>query len=188
MPKSITLFNVFLSSPAENHSMSRKLARLLLSPPLYFSYGQFGVIDRDSDLHGLYWEERHNSQGFARRDSIACFRTLAVHGYTDVSVALGPYEPAANYDRVISVPFHVRSGIVAVEGPEEVNLVKRNVELAPGNYRLTAAQQYAAAEGREETIDLYFERVDEPLKRSEVLLADEELNPVYPLLETADEP
>jgi hypothetical protein len=35
---------------------------------------------------------------------------------------------------------------------------------------------------------LYFERVDEPLKRSELLLADEELNPVYPLLETADEP
>jgi hypothetical protein len=132
--------------------MSRKLARSVLSPSLYFSYGQFCVIDRDSDLHGLYWEERHYSQGFATRDSIACFSALAQHGYADVSVALGPYEPAANHDRVISVPFHMRSGLVAVEGPEEVNLVKRNVELAPGNYRLTAAQQYAAAEGREEII------------------------------------
>jgi hypothetical protein len=70
-----------------------------------------------------------------------------------------------------------------IHGPDEIS-IDRGLELMPGNYRLVAAQYVIWDE--EEGIDLFFEPLPEPLDRSEILVADDALNPSYPLMETAE--
>lgn len=83
------------------------------------------------------------------------------------------------------MPFAVASGKIIVDGPEETETGReRNFTLAPGNYRLFAAQRVTGDET--EAIDLFFESVSVPLERSAILVADDALNPPTPLLETAD--
>jgi hypothetical protein len=108
-----------------------------LSPRLYFSYGQFLVYDRDVKAPGCRWTDEHTSQGFARRESTVCFRTLLEFGYADVSYCEGPFQPEVEYERVIAVPFFVSSGTVVIDGPDEVS-VGRTFTLPAGNYRLVA--------------------------------------------------
>jgi hypothetical protein len=66
------------------------------------------------------------------------------------------------------------------------------VTVPPGHYRLTAAQwlvegeELVEWEEEEQAIDLFFEPLAEPLRTSAILIADAELNPPTPLLETAD--
>src|SRR5437867_205072 len=113
-------------------------ARASLSPRLYFSYGQFLVYDQGVPAPGCLWTHGHTAQGFARRGSTVCFRTLLEYGYADVTYELGPFPRDSSYDRVIAVPFLVTTGRVVVDGPEERD-VGRIVPLPIGDYRLTAA-------------------------------------------------
>lgn len=149
---------------------------------LYFSYNQFMVHDA-TVLPGLLWTEQHYLQGFSRRESIVCFGTLAEFGHADLEVISGVYQPLPEYERVISVPFYCSSGKVRVQGPEEE---KRVFDIAIGHYRLTAAQILESED--EEIIDLFFEAISTPLGHSEIIVADEELNPFYPLVESAEDP
>jgi len=153
-----------------------------LSPRLYFSYSQFMVYDQSVRLPGCAWTDDHTAQGFARRESTVNFNTPLEFGYADVAVALCAYQPREEYERVIAVPFLVTSGKVIVEGPEEIK-PERSIALPPGNYRLVAAQRVAGDE--EESIDLFFELLTQPLERSAVLAADKALNPLPILLESA---
>jgi hypothetical protein len=155
--------------------------KTILSPRLYFSYSQFMIYDQDVKLPGCSWTDEHSAQGFARRDSTVNFNTPLEFGYANVTVSHDIYEPRKEYERVIAVPFLVTSGLVIVEGPEETT--ERNIKLPPGNYRLVAAQHITGVE--EEAIDLFFELLTKPLERSEVLIADEALNPSVPLIELA---
>jgi hypothetical protein len=150
---------------------------------MYFSYTQFMVFDHSIDLPGCAWTEAHSAQGFARRESAVCFNSILEFGDADISVIRGAYDLTDQYDRVISVPFTVTSGKVAVEGPEECD-VNRVIELRNGVYRLVAAQR--VVNDTAEEIDLYFELLQAPLQQSEVLVADENLNPPEKLLEVAD--
>jgi len=154
----------------------------VLSPSLYFSYGQFLVYDESVDLPGCDWTEEHSAQGFARRESVVNFSTLLEFGESDVTVYRGTYVPRKEYERVVAVPFHVVTGVIVVEGVEEA-MIDRRILLPPGHYRLTAAQYVIGDE--EEVIELYFEPRAYPLERSEILLADEALAPPTPLVETA---
>lgn len=141
------------------------------------------VFDRDVQLPGCEWTDAHGSQGFARRESVMNFGMLEEFGHAVVLVRDRAYEPRDYYVRVIAVPFLVTSGQVKIEGPEE-HPIERQLELSPGNYRLTAAQFIIWDE--EQGIDLFFEKLAEPLERSEVLVADEWLDPILPLCETAE--
>jgi hypothetical protein len=157
-----------------------------IAPTLYFSYSSFAVYDQAVPLSGLDWKEAHVGQGFARRDSVVNFGALLEFGHAFVLVRNAAYEPRSYYERVIAVPFLVTSGRVQIDGPEEYP-IDRGVDLTPGNYRLIAAQYVihdVDLEG-EEGIDLFFEPLAARLERSEILIADDELNPTYPLLETA---
>lgn len=156
---------------------------IILSPKLYFSYSQFMVYDQCVRLPGCAWTDKHTAQGFARRESSVCFNTPLEFGLADVSVFLAAYQKQKNYDRVIAVPFLVQSGKVIVDGPEELD-VDRTIALRLGNYRLTVAQCLLAED--KEAVDVFFEAVECPLARSEILLADEALDPPTPLIETAD--
>jgi hypothetical protein len=156
-----------------------------LPPPMYFSYGQFMVFDKSVKLPASEWTETHFAQGFARRTNSICFRTLFEFGDADVSASRSTFVPRDDYVRVIAVPFHVESGTVVVGGPEEFD-DERTLDLAPGHYRLVAAQAVAGEEN--EVVDLFFEAVSRPLRSSEILVADEDLDPPSPLLEHAEVP
>jgi hypothetical protein len=158
--------------------------KLSLSPRLYFSYSQFDVYDQNIRLGGCAWTDEHTAQGFARRESIVNFGTLLEFGYADVVVRRSSYEPRDDYERVIAVPILITSGRVIVHGPEETETGReRNFALPPGHYRLVAAQRVTGDD--EEAIDLFFEPVTQPLEQSEVLVADDALDPPTPLIETA---
>ena len=154
-----------------------------LLPKLYFSYSQFMVYDQSIQLPGCNWTEEHTAQGFARRESVVNFSTLREFGYANVAVSRDAYHPQREYQRVIGVPFLVTSGKVVVDGPEETT-IERSFPLPPGHYRLIAAQ--CAIGDEEEVIDLYFEPLTKALERSIILVADEELRPPTPLIETAE--
>jgi len=158
-------------------------AKTLLQPRLYFSYRQFFVYDFSVDTPGSIWTDAHSAQGFARRESAVSFGTLLEFGYADVSYRRDPFQPYEAYERVIAVPFVVSTGRVVVDGPEEIN-IGRLFELPPGNYQIVAAQRVVGDE--EELIDLFVEKVDEPLRNSKVIVADALLNPPVHLVETAE--
>jgi hypothetical protein len=104
-----------------------------------------------------------------------------------VLVHLGPYEGRDEHTRVIEVPFEVSSGEVVVGGPEEFPVKpERVVQLPTGHYRLVAAQ--AVIDEDQEKIDLYFEKLAEPLATSRIIMADQVMRPPTPLLETAEDP
>lgn len=151
-------------------------------PKMYFSYGQFMIFDQSVKLPGCDWTDEHFAQGFARREATACIRALGEFGEADVRASTTPYVAKDEYVRVIAVPFVVESGVVVVEGPEEIG-TERTIKLPPDNYRLVVAQAIAGEEG--EAIDLFFERVPQPVRISEILVCDDELNPPAPLIETA---
>jgi hypothetical protein len=130
------------------------------------------------------WTKTHSDQGFARRHGAVAFGTLLEFGRARVSVIIGGYALRAEYERVIAVPFQVISGTLIVDGPEETETGReRNFDVRSGSYRLVAAQCITGND--REVIDLYFEAVSSPLKKSAILLADNALNPPPTLLESA---
>jgi Competence protein J (ComJ) len=163
-----------------------------LSPRLDFSYHQFMVYDQSVRLPGCDWTDERVAQGFVRRESTVSFGTLLDFGFAYVAVA-SAYESREEYERVIAVPFLVMSGKVNVEGPEHTVDIERSIALAPGNYRLVAAQRVirdeeeadAAIVYSRKAIDLFFEPLAQPLERSAILVADDALKPPTPLVETA---
>ncbi|MCI0333621.1 MAG: competence protein ComJ [Planctomycetes bacterium] len=157
--------------------------KMILSPPLYFSYSQFMVYDSAVTLPGCAWTDAHSAQGFARRKSAVCFNSILEFGHADVTATQGLYQPNKKYERVIAVPFTVESSKVIVEGPEEFD-VGRTIALEAGNFRLVAAQY--VVDDSQQKIDLYFEPRHEPLQSSEILVADELLDPPVPLVEIAE--
>jgi hypothetical protein len=115
------------------------------------------------------------------------FGTPLEFGYGAVLIHVGPYERRDEHIRVIEVPFEVSSGEVVVGGPEEFPVKPDRVfQLSKGHYRLAAAQTVTDEDN--ENINVYFEKVSEPLATSRILVADEALRPPSPLLETAEEP
>jgi Competence protein J (ComJ) len=152
-------------------------------PQLYFSYGQFSVYDQSEIRPGCAWTTRHSSQGFARRHSTVAFATILEFGDADIKVILGSYQPLNQHQRAIAVPFQCESGIVIIEGPDEYD-VGRQVMLAKGPYRLTAAQSVTGDESEE--VELYFDMLTKPLSRSQLIIIDDLLDPPSPLLESAE--
>lgn len=150
---------------------------------MYFSYGQFFVYDSSVKEPGLDWKEAHSRQGFARQETHVAFGTILEFGHALLRVFAGRMPPHDAFDRIVTVPLFVPSGVVHIDGVEEFEEV-RTVNVEPGWYRLCAAQRVVESDAEEtEEIGLYFMagRVDE----SEVLVADEALDPPEPLLERA---
>ena len=153
-------------------------------PDLEFSYSQFFVYDAGLESPACEWTEAHSRQGFARRDGVVAVGTLLEFGTANVTLALGAPSFQA-YDRVLSVPLEIKGGALAIDGPEE-EPGKREFRVANGHYRATIAQKYR--DDDHEEVAIWLERVDVPVRRSELLVVDEALDPPMPLLETADAP
>jgi hypothetical protein len=154
-----------------------------LLPRMYFSYGQFMIYDASVSLPGCLWTEAHTAQGFARRDSTVCVGTLLDEGHAVVTARLSRFSAAGRYDRVIAVPFQAVDGNVIIEGPEE-NEVTRSIRVPMASYRLVVAQRLAGT--NKEVIDIFFERLGEPLQQSKVIVADDQLDVPAVLVESAE--
>jgi len=165
--------------------------RHIFEGDLEFDYNQFEVYDPDAYDGGFSWSDVDFAQGFSRRDRSVSFRTLEQYGIAALSVLLGHYLMRPEHQRVIEVPFRVIGNCVEILGPEEVPVVVRKVPLKAGDYRLTCAQwipdpygdlypQYPLA------VDLFFEKIDEPLAHSRIIIADAELSPPDVLVEWAE--
>jgi hypothetical protein len=153
------------------------------SATIYFSYSQFFVFDKSIKMPGCAWTEGHSEQGFARREKNVAFGTPLEFGHAEVSVYLGRYKGNDDHERVIEVPIEVSSGEVVIGGPEEFEN-KHVLKLSKGHYRLVAAQTVTADD--REAIDLYFEKLTEPLTKSRIIIADDSLDPPDTLIETAE--
>lgn len=143
-----------------------------------YSSGQIMIFDASVELSGE-WTERHLAQGFIRGDGHVGLRTLPEAGHVLVRAFSSSYVPLAEDARVIAVPLRVTSGSVHVMAPDEPQ--PHVLRLAPGEYRLVTCQRFFDGD---EDLDLFFERVDLPRQRSELIVADRELQPELPLLES----
>jgi hypothetical protein len=152
------------------------------SARIYFSHSQFFVFDKSVKLPGCAWTEGHYQQGFARREMNVCFGTPLEFGHADMVVHLGPYKRKDEHQRVIEVPIEV-SGEVVIAGPEEIEN-KNVVKVAKGAYRLVAAQTMMGDD--REVIDLYFEKLINPITKSQILVCDDALHPSSQILESAE--
>jgi hypothetical protein len=150
---------------------------------IYFSYSQFQVFDSSVKLPGCTWTDGHYKQGYARREPNVSFRTMLEFGHGNLAVYLGPYEGRNDHQRAIEVPIEMTSGEVVIGGPEEYPN-RHIVKVPKGHYRLVAAQTVTADD--REAIDLYFERLTEPLAKSRIVVADDALDASSPLLETSE--
>jgi hypothetical protein len=106
------------------------------------------------------------------------------YGDAALIVYIGSYDFDEAHQRVICVPLYVPSGKVRVEGPEESG-IGRELAVAPGHYRVCAAQKLAS-NGDAEVIELFFEPLAAPQQRSEIIVADEELEPPETLVEETE--
>lgn len=159
---------------------------LLLESSMYVSYRQFMIWDASVPVPGLDWTQKHMEQGFARQDSVANVNVLLEFG--DVSLFVSKVEAFVNngYKRVIAIPFRVVTGNVFVEGPEEWG-TDRSFSIETGNYCLYVAQKVETDDS--ENPRLVIECVfcpPCPQDISQIVVADDELLPQYPLLETAN--
>lgn len=152
---------------------------------LQFSHSQFFVFDSEVSAVGCHWTERHFKQGFARRDGTVSVRTLLEFGAADVAVTVGAPASVEAYGRVLAVPLLIRSASLSIEGPEEQPGI-RHTAIPNGHYRVTIAQR--AIDETREDVHIWVEKSDVPIARSQLLVVDEDLDPLWPLLETANEP
>jgi hypothetical protein len=150
---------------------------------LQFSYGQFLAYDQSESEPGSLWTDRHIAQGFVRRSKSLGIGTLVQFGSATVRTFSGTPSSIDDYDRVISVPIELPSGILCIEGPEEYP-IQRSINVVPGVYRLVAAQSLVS--DTELGIDIFLESLAETTANSEILKADETLETSGPLLETGD--
>lgn len=150
---------------------------------MQFSYGQFLAYDQNEPEPGSLWTDKHISQGFVRRSESLGIGTLVQFGVANVRTFVGTPASVDAYDRVISVPINLPSGILCIEGPEEYP-IQRSINVAPGPYRLIAAQSLVSE--TELSIDIFLEALAETTANSEILKADETLEIFGGLLETGD--
>lgn len=155
-----------------------------VAPDLQFSYSQFFLYDAGLKNPACEWTELHSRQGFARRDGVAAIGTLLEFGTAKVMLSLGRPE-FEGYERVVAVPLEVKSGAVAIDGPEETPGIRKH-QVANGHYRATIGQR--RSDDDQEEITVWLEKVDVPMQRSELLVVDDALDPPTPLVESASLP
>jgi hypothetical protein len=154
-----------------------------------FTHGHFLVYDTSVADPQCVWTKGHCQQGFARRESTACFSTVLDDGEASVVAYSGAFQDDSKYQRVVAVPFFTPGGRVIVSGVLEIYCA-RLVFVPQGHYLLHCGQwlpdNAVEDEDDHQFIDLFFQKVDTPAVQSRIILADEALHPPDPLLEDAD--
>lgn len=150
---------------------------------LYFSYGQLIAYDTTEQAPGSIWTDKHINQGFVRRPKCVGVCTLLKNGTARIAVFHGEPMPLEDYDRVLSVPINLPSGILHLEGPEEVT-IHRSVSLSPGVFRIGFAQMLNSDANLR--VDVFIKMIDEANPLSKLLKSDNALSESVVLCETGD--
>jgi len=143
------------------------------------SYSQIAVFDGRLDPPFNNWTDHHVQQGFSWRAGSVSFKTLIHSGRARVSYRISTvYTPQPGTIRSIVVPFMVESGATIEIATIEAALP---VTIEPGPYSLIYE---SGLTGTKNWIQLTFV----PGQRSEadILVCDDELHPIQPLLMIAD--
>jgi hypothetical protein len=154
---------------------------------LYFSFSQFLLFDSALTEPALEWSQEHSAQGFVRAESRVAVGSLLSHGIARARVFDEPPQGVGTYRRVIAVPMELTSDRVAFTNPDALPSEAVPVELPRGHYRVFVAQRLEE-DGKRESVDVFFERLTEALTRSQIIVADDALDPPSCLLETAAAP
>ncbi len=171
-------------------------AELLNSFSEYYTHSQFYVHNvystkeealRDS-FSGSACTPRRIKQGFMRTPSHVCFFTPAYRGTAKVSFLLGEYDQTQSFDRVIGVPFEVKTGEIDFWVPE--GSPSNKTQLPKGHYWLVMGQSFLASPPQQEKGDIvvhfYFEKSESRRVASAIIKQDPWLNPVLPLDEEVE--
>jgi hypothetical protein len=144
-----------------------------------YAYNQFSIFDESAGPCPVAWTEQHCRQGFCRSSSAAGFMTLDQWGIGHVKVRQVPFNDYSHLLRLIKVPFFAESGRIAIQGPEDPPPLLFSV--GTGHYLLWVGQSLIT-DGEEE-VEVYFESVNTPMERSDIVIKDELLEPDSALLE-----
>ena len=147
---------------------------------LNFSYGQIIVYDSGENEPGSIWTIQHTNQGFVRRPHTVGISTLIPYGTASISVFMAEPRSLKIYERAISVPIELPSGVLCLEGPEEYP-IERFVNLGPGLFRLFFCQMIGA-EGALR-IDIFVGTADKVDARSRILKTNTDLPDFGELIE-----
>ena len=149
---------------------------------LYFSYSQVIAFDDCETQPGSLWTVRHVKQGFVRRPHSVGIGMISEYGEARLRVYNGKVTRHEEYDRIVSVPIEIVSGVLHFEGPEECN-VERVIHLNPGTYTLCVAQ---CNEDNFVRVDVFVESVLGNDCRSSIIKADSKMATHSDLLEDGE--
>jgi hypothetical protein len=147
-------------------------------------YSQLIVSDPTTAPVPNDWQERHVAQGFSWRPGTVSFGTLGDVGTLRVEVLIGD-ELSVQPDavRAIVVPFSVSPpGLVQISDTAN----EETTRVGPGEYALLCEMGYSSVQRGQEAEWCRLSFVPDGDVRPEILRADAELSPRYPLLMEAD--
>jgi hypothetical protein len=152
------------------------------------SYAFLSIFDAGMEYAFNDWTEQHTAQGFSWRPGSVSFRTMNDWGGRSVINVLDDEKVAVDPDaqRAIVVPF-----LIGPAGTFTVATIAstRKLPLPSGNYALLFETGFGEkGEGDDET-PMWFKLTFVPSVTQvepEILVADPELSPKYPLLMTAE--
>ena len=125
-------------------------------------------------------------QGFAKHDGTIVLWTIIEDGCLDVRVWEGEYvgTPRSAFHRAHVFPFVVEDDKVEVSSCDDAE-AQIEFAMVSGNYRLLVGQRNKTRHDdlEQSDVDLVFQRVESLPTASEILVADIDLAPQYPLEE-----
>lgn len=159
--------------------MSTASENQILSLDIYISYSQIAAFLSSVENPFNDWSAQHVTQGFAWRPGSVSFKTLDEEGNMDVYIEVNnAITLRKDARRAIRVPFRVSTG-------EEVEIASitesHSIRLPGGNYSLVYQT------GRTETGKMWciFTFCTDYDVNASILKADDEINPLVPLLMSA---
>jgi hypothetical protein len=151
---------------------------------MYVSYSQFFIYDIGV-LPGCRWTEGHEQQGFARRLGVLSIGTLIEYGEATLRVVVGAASFDPKYTRILRLPLEVISGSIEIQGPEELS-GSRVLGFENGSYLVTISQAFVSEE--ECDVEVAFEKDTLGCAVSQILRADDGMQPPAVLIESAERP
>lgn len=159
-------------------------------------HSQICVYDPSLEMPGNDWQDQHDAQGFTWRPYSVSFRTIGSDDKCNVEVwSASEISIQSDTIRAIVVPFSVpQSEMIAVTNA--ISYPEHNIQLASGNHTLIFEygfrEEYWEDPKYQELYALFvptwcrltfiLDYTTEP----QVLRADKDLSPVYPLLMEAE--
>jgi hypothetical protein len=135
---------------------------------IFYGFSSIYVHDLRFPCTDYKWTEAHRRQGFLRKRSEAIFCTIGDSGSAQCRVFLEKYYEALPYTRVISIPFFVESGKLAISEAEDAPTTYFPVPI--GSYRMSLCQ--ILLDDNHSRFDMFLKATPELESESRIVVAD----------------